>query len=559
MDKLNIQNDMNQLIDLKTSLSNDFNKQKNLVLNLLRITNIISSGIKELIPSLESINNILSYFIKELGIPFCDLMNETNVIKYYFNIYISNRTDVSLNILISFIQVFNFVSDNKTPGDMLIQLLLCYDNKFKQISDNKRKTMTEIEEIYNSINSIDNKCPLEEKLRIKNELIEKVNAIEKKNSCSIAEIQYLKEKIETIDKNLSIIDLNNIKYGNIFNDINYLIKNFQMFSTFQNLKNVKYTDNNSIINEELKKVETIPLNEREFLYQDEVLREDNDYVEFKNYSYPFSKDKIEELKRQYCGFLNTQGGAIYIGITDTKVVKGIYLDYKSRDTIKNELVNYSYDFYPKCRIDKINVYFIPIKHMQTNSRIRDFYVIKIIVLPGEPYNLYSLNNRSGYISTLRLQRQCIILSAEEIYYQLMKKRELLKLKYIQDQNKKNEIQENDKEEMKEELIEEEYVNDDDINEPLSDDAKVNKKVVYVVKITNIDTSLKIKDLNRYFNGCGACLQKFPATEGKSQGYGEIHFPKKDTAKLIIKKFNRMSLCGSKQINMKLTKRIVIDN
>ena len=59
MDKLNIQNDMNQLIDLKTSLSNDFNKQKNLVLNLLRITNIISSGIKELIPSLESINNIL--------------------------------------------------------------------------------------------------------------------------------------------------------------------------------------------------------------------------------------------------------------------------------------------------------------------------------------------------------------------------------------------------------------------------------------------------------------------------------------------------------------------
>ena len=129
MDKLNIQNDINQLIDLKTSLSNDFNKQKNLVLNLLRITNIISSGIKELIPSLESINNILSYFIKELGIPFCDLMNETNVIKYYFNIYISNRTEVSLNILISFIQVFNFVSDNKTPGDMLIQLLLNL-NKF---------------------------------------------------------------------------------------------------------------------------------------------------------------------------------------------------------------------------------------------------------------------------------------------------------------------------------------------------------------------------------------------------------------------------------------------
>ena len=59
MDKLNVQSNINQLIDLKTSFSNDFTKQKNLVLDLLRITNIISSGIKDLIPLLESIDNIL--------------------------------------------------------------------------------------------------------------------------------------------------------------------------------------------------------------------------------------------------------------------------------------------------------------------------------------------------------------------------------------------------------------------------------------------------------------------------------------------------------------------
>ena len=59
MEQLNAQNNLKQLIDLKTSLSNDFNKQKNLVINLQKIINIISSGFKELIPSLESINNIL--------------------------------------------------------------------------------------------------------------------------------------------------------------------------------------------------------------------------------------------------------------------------------------------------------------------------------------------------------------------------------------------------------------------------------------------------------------------------------------------------------------------
>ena len=84
--------------------------------------------------------------------PFTDIINESNIIKYYFNIYISNKTEVSKNILISFIQVFNFASDKKTPRDMLIQLLLCYDSSFKQLSDNKRKTRNELETIYNSIN-----------------------------------------------------------------------------------------------------------------------------------------------------------------------------------------------------------------------------------------------------------------------------------------------------------------------------------------------------------------------------------------------------------------------
>ena len=88
-----------------------------------------------------------------------------------------------------------------------------------------------------------------------------------------------------------------------------------------------------------------------------------------------------------------------------------------------------------------------------------------------------------------------------------------------------------------------------------DDTKDNKaKIIYVVKITNIDTSLKIKDINRFFNTCKCSYQKFPAKDGKSEGNGEIHFSKKENAKSFINKYNKIKLCGRKQISMKLTKR-----
>ena len=77
--------------------------------------------------------------------------------------------------------------------------------------------------------------------------------------------------------------------------------------------------------------------------------------------------------------------------------------------------------------------------MKTNKPMHNLYVLKIIVMPGEPYNLYSIHNKGGYISSLRLPGQCINLTAEEIYSELMKRAELLKQKDIENINnqKKN--------------------------------------------------------------------------------------------------------------------------
>ena len=562
MNQVDNQNNMSSLNDMEKILSSDLNKEKNLILKLNNIIELISSGIVDLAPLLDDINNILPDLIEFLGIPFCDLINETNLINYYFNLYITNKSDVIKNILISFIQVFNFISNDITLGDTLIQLLLSYDNIFNEILNNKRKTKTPVEEIYDILISTYKKSSLENKLKIKKDLLEKINQIEIKKIYSIATIQYLKEKIVAIDNNVRIIDINNIQNVNVFNGINNYINNFKTNNFFQ-LKNIY--KNNVIVNEEVNKVKNIPLKDREFLYKDEeLIDEENEYTEYKHYSYPFSQEKVDEIKRQYCGFLNNHGGRIYLGINDLRIVKGIRLEPKENEIIKNELLNYTNDFYPRCSIDKINLYFIPVRHQKTNKVLHNLYVLKIIVMPGEPYNLYSIHNKGGYISTLRLPGQCINLTAEEIYSELMKRAELLKQKDINDinsqQKKINKNKENEElEEGKYDDITEDVNENDDEKKKLEPKEKNGKKnSIYIIKISNIDTNLKIKDINKYFTGCGCCLQKFPAIEGKSKGYGEIHFYKKTVAKFVMKKFNRNDLGGTKQISMKLMKRVLKD-
>ena len=554
MQQMTIINKLNNFNEIINSFSNDFNKQKNFIQNLNYLINFIYFGNMQMTSSLETINNILPYIMKKFGLPFCDLMSHyNNIFKYYISMYISNKTDIIKNILITFIKVFNFKSYTKTPADALIEVLKNYDNDFELIANEKRTEKNEIEEIYDTLNLTNLN---EENIKL---LIKQINEVEKRNIYPISTIQYLKEKLDLIWGNSQKKNINNLidstnNINNIFNIMNSL-QNFNYLFFVNNMQ----INNNNINNfrnglnaDEINKLKEIPLKDRVYLYSEEDLNDEEDeYTEFKNYTLPFSPEIIYELKRQYCGFLNSHGGRIYIGINDLRIVKGLNLDNTQRDTIRKELVNYINDFYPECRTNKINVYFIPIKSKQTNQIINHLYVIKIIIMPGEPYHLYSLSNKGGFISTLRLPGQCINLTAEEIYTEIIKRGELLKRSDNNEENRKGDIKENIYEELNENINESENEETDE----KSDNTNNKKKAIYVVKITNIDTSIKIKDINRFFNGCGSSEQKFPAKEGRSTGFGEIIFSKKETAKKLIEKYNRIKLCGTKQITMKLKKRI----
>ena len=552
INKLNNFNEM--YFTLINSFSNDFNKQKNFIQNLNYLTNFIYFGNMQMTSSLETINNILPYIMKKFGLPFCDLMSHyNNIFKYYTSMYITNKTDKIKYILITFIKVFNFKSYTKTPADALIEVLKNYDNDFELIANEKRTEKNEIEEIYDTLNLPNLN---EEKIKL---LIKQINEVEKRNIYPISTIQYLKEKLDLIWGNSQKKNINNlIDSINNINNICNIINSLQNFNYLFFVNNMQINNNNinnfrnGLNADEINKLKEIPLKDRVYLYSEEDLNDEEDeYTEFKNYTLPFSPEIIYELKRQYCGFLNSHGGRIYIGINDLRIVKGLNLDNTQRDTIRKELVNYINDFYPECRTNKINVYFIPIKSKQTNQIINHLYVIKIIIMPGEPYHLYSLSNKGGFISTLRLPGQCINLTAEEIYTEIIKRGELLKRSDNNEENRKSDIKENIYEELNENINESENEETDE----KSDNTNNKKKAIYVVKITNIDTSIKIKDINRFFNGCGSSEQKFPAKEGRSTGFGEIIFSKKETAKKLIEKYNRIKLCGTKQITMKLKKRI----
>ena len=411
-------NNINEVINL---LSKEFNHQK---LFILSLNQLICLGKTQFIPTFGLINNNLPHLMDKLGLPFCDLMNNNFIINYYVNIYKTTKEPKIKNILITFIRTFNFQSINKTPADTLIEILQNFDNEIRQIANEKRAEKNEIEEMYDTLTNLNlNENDIKQ-------LKEKINDLEKRNTYPISTIDYMKEKVNSIEEKVLKMNINNLKANINYNYFNNIMNNYQninnlFFPINMNINNNFNIMSNGLTSEEINKLKETPLKERTYLYLGEDLKDKkSDNIEFENYRYPFNKEIIDELKRSYCGFLNGQGGSIYLGINDQGIVEGLNLEYKQRDTIRNELVNYTYDFFPKCRIDKINVCFIKIKNATTKNFMENLFVIKINVIRGEPYVLYSLTSKEGFISTLRLNGHLKILTAEEIHKEIMKRGQL---------------------------------------------------------------------------------------------------------------------------------------
>ena len=495
---------------------------------------------------LEKLKGILPDIIIKLGIPFCDLINENSqLLNYFYDLFFWENSG-NKNILLNLIDIFNFESLQINPADDLLERLRAKDSYiYEFIKNKKRKNKTEIEYLYDEISFLYSnlriRINIEENLENEilkifessiKEVINRLNKLKKENRYPISIFEYFQEKINNFE--------------NLFKKSNNINKSPPNF----NINNINLENN---ISEILKKIKEIPLKDRTSFYKDEELTQGEDeFTEFKNYYLPLTEEKGEELKRQFCAFLNNKGGRLYIGINDQKIVKGIILNYKKCDDLRNLLVNYTYDFYPKCRLDKIKVYFIPIKNIQNNKFINDLYVVKIIILQGDPFILYSMTNK-GFKSAIRLQGQCANLTAEEITKEIIRRGKLGESQNFNFANYSNNKQFNDPEPEKNY----EYESDsNDTEENIIVDKnktiKINKKDIITVTVKNLDKNLDVKDIYDKFKDCGSIEQKFYSKEGKSRGYGFLKFCNENNVISTIKNFDNLQI-GKYKISLMIKK------
>lgn len=573
-------------------LSNDLSYQKSYIKLLHQVIKNAISGNEKEISILEKINVMLPELIQRLGLPFCDLINNNEeIINYYIDIYLKKdkNSGIAKDILINYINIFNFQSIEVNPSVDLIERLQESDPEtFKEIENNKRLNKSEIENLYDglsdlfstwrmSVNITENlENDFFQKLQFSlNEKNDKIKEMEKTNKYPKATIEFFKEKVKNCESSINKVNKSNTFEKKIDNQLfspqintnnicyhsnpNQNIQNHNQLNNIDisrfnllNSNNTNNINNESEVEENLKKLREIPLKNRTSFYKDEILAEGEDeFTEFKHYFFPLNEKQGEELKRQFCGFLNGSGGRLYLGINDQKIVKGVVLNYKRCDALRNLLVNYTYDFYPKCRLDKIKVFFIPIKSMKDSKFINNLYIVKIIVLPGEPNILYSMTNK-GFNSAMRLQGQCANLTAEEIFREIIKRGSLQN-----DYNNINLIKNNFNDPDPEKNFDVDNIIDDEndwiindkkknknsenIEYPINKKKKVNKKGLFVVEVKNIDVNLETKDVYDIFEGCGSIYQKFFSKEGKSRGYGILKFTSEALARTAIDKFNQTKL------------------
>ena len=558
-----------------------------------KLQNFISESQDDIDKFLSQTNNfmiVLPSIINQLGIPFAHNFLDTNflnnLIDWIFdNEKLSNNIKEKIkNIFEAYMDVFRFIVSNDKLNN--IRESLTDFSLIEKKDEINFKEAKEDEQIYENYYALLNGLKTLKEIGLDKE---KIVELEKKYDKLKKDIRTFKYKNESKTQNgLEKNSYNNKAEIEFFER---LIKDLDNYFIELNKSNVKISDNNNIIdinekneiNFEKNEIQENlpPLHERTSLYLDEKLKERrNELIEFKSYSFPLTKEYMEDIRRQICGFLNSRGGRLYIGINGENKVKGVALNSKARDNSRNSIINLTHDFYPNCRLDKVTVDYIPVKDKKNNKFINRRYVVKIKILPGDPGLLYSMTT-VGYNSTIRKNVQVYELNSTEIYKEIIErddkklqnKDNINKEINIKDPNPEININEDEDENRDENGFPffggnknfnqnnnniNNYINNNNNNNNNNKMNKANPKPQgkkgkknymvregdITVKITNIDESLPKNDVNRFFNGCKCSSQKI------LNGYGYLNFAHLNDANNCIARFNGCKL-GNKNIKLSI--------
>ena len=516
-------------------------------------------------PDLKDFMDEIPFIIKDLGIPFAhNFIHDSDIYFNLLGLYFDKKEKNDEKFVKKIEMIFEACMD-------VFQLIMSNDELNKI-----REYLLDLQIIKEKDKIIDSQTNTEKLYEDCNILLSDLK--------TLIEIGKDKEKIEELEK----------KYKNLAKDIkifskksnpaeieffNELIQEADDYFKNINLSKSNDKDNNIKINEDkinedkiykdeiVEKITYKPLDQRTSFYLDEKIKEKrNEVIEFKNYHFPLTFGNKEEIKQLICGFLNSKGGRLYLGINGQNLVKGVVLNSKARDTSRNELVNLTYDFYPNCRTNKIWVDFIPVKDAKTQKFISKKYIIKVRVYPGDPEFLYSMTSK-GYRSYMRRGDQCLVLNSIEIYNEIKSRDDFKQIKnqdnvFIQEMNIRDpEPEKNDNEEDYDLSLDLPFFgvdSNDNLSENVKNIVRKNEKKypkkkknnsknegTFIVKIENIDETLPKNVVNRTFNNCRRFRQEI------MEGFGFLYFSNLNDANNCIAQYNGYKL-GNKNLKLNLT-------
>ena len=534
--------------------------------------------------NIKQIFNILPNLIKQLDVPFSSLLLEENeLMQLFIEIYVSyNEFSKQISSIFEIIYIlFDIIEEYLIENpmdewkDIQFDLDITNENE-KYISKNG---LTNVQTMFINLNNLLDNWILYRNMG---------NNIEEENLQSLdeylkiysEELIILKNEDYVSNATLEFFDelflkIQNFRNEKFVKDYQYNKKEISLEDEFNNINLNEYDIPNANkkenkikkpnIKEILSNLHKIPLNKRIFFYKGEkIIEDENLSIEYKDYYFPFGDKQILELKRQICGFLNSDGGRLYIGISDQKIIKGIVLNYNILNSFQNFLFSCMDNFSPKIPNDKIKIYYIPIKNIENDKYIENLYVVKLIIFPGDPTILYSLSPKN-FFSSIRLQGQCANLTAEEIH------------KNIIERHKKGNIiiniDEKDFDDPPPDVNvdnDNNFIEDEEETEISQNDkkgkvgfvgGKRNKKKkknknknkigkIISVKIYNIDENYLAKDLKNYFKDSGCfSLQFFQKRNGKSRGFGFLYFSDENIANSFIQNYSNAKI-GNKILKLK---------
>ena len=340
----------------------------------------------------------------------------------------------------------------------------------------------------------------------------------------------------------------------------------------------------SQIKDDIRELRKKPLKDRTYFYKDEYIKDDEDeYIEYKNFYFPLGKEQEKELMRQFCAFLNTNGGRLYIGIHDDKTIRGVVINQPLKN-YESKIFKMVKNFQPVIKPeDYFKFYAIPIKNNKNGRIINNLYVFKIIIKKGDPTQLYYVFDLGLNIST-RQAGQCPNLKASEIHEKIIERKNIKNLqqnKIIENDdfdmndpepliNQKNKEKEKQiwnlpKLYEKNEINKNNNYNINNINNNVNNDNNYDNTMFEIKKnkkkkkkntnkpirvgISNIDKDTDEKVMLEFFQGFNYKDYKiFQTQDGIRNGYIDFHNEK--DANQFIEVCNGMTF-GTKSISLKI--------